>query len=215
MGLNEPVVPPFPISDYGTGCIGAITALIGLYHRAVRGGSWHGKASLLHYDLLLFKIGLLPESVQDQLRNWAGEDVLSLRHSHSVDQISGTVLRRMRNLFPDFVDNPVYLDYWSSGAYGTDVAAVLPVIEIEGWTSLSLERIDQMVRTMQHGTFSWTMARTFAKMKRKFVGSAGCFGAMNKSWYQLTPIDLSGHLGGGHRRNQQNEFYICFSGSLK
>lgn len=48
MGLDEPVVPPFPMSDYGTGCIGAIAALAGLYLRGARGGSWHGKASLLH-----------------------------------------------------------------------------------------------------------------------------------------------------------------------
>lgn len=54
MGLGEPVVPPFPISDYGAGCMGAIAALSGLHHRATRGGSWHGKVSLLQYDLLLF-----------------------------------------------------------------------------------------------------------------------------------------------------------------
>ncbi|KFY53492.1 hypothetical protein V496_07552 [Pseudogymnoascus sp. VKM F-4515 (FW-2607)] len=41
MGLSEPVIPPFPISDYGTGAMGAIAALTGLYHRAVSGGSWH------------------------------------------------------------------------------------------------------------------------------------------------------------------------------
>ncbi|KAG5990447.1 hypothetical protein E4U43_004286 [Claviceps pusilla] len=98
MGLDESVVPPFPISDYGTGCIGAITALAGLYHRTTKGGLWHGMASLLHYDLLLFKVGLLPESVQTELRQQAGPDFLALRHAHSVDQISGTALRRMRKL---------------------------------------------------------------------------------------------------------------------
>jgi crotonobetainyl-CoA:carnitine CoA-transferase CaiB-like acyl-CoA transferase len=67
MKLNEPVVPPFPISDYGTGCIGAIAALSGLYHRATKGGSWHGKVSLLHYDLLLFKAGQYPEEVQEEI----------------------------------------------------------------------------------------------------------------------------------------------------
>ncbi|KAK5993049.1 Acetyl-coenzyme A transferase nodX [Cladobotryum mycophilum] len=132
MGLQEPLVPPFPISDYGTGCIGAITALIGLYHRATRGGSWHGKASLLHYDLLLFKVGLLPEEVQDDLRKMMGEKVLALRHANSVDQISGTTLRRMREVYPEFVGNERYLSSWYSNAYKTDVSAVLPVVEIEG-----------------------------------------------------------------------------------
>ncbi|KAL6701568.1 CoA-transferase family III domain-containing protein [Trichoderma pleuroticola] len=132
MGVNEPMVPPFPISDYGTGCIGAITALIGLYHRATRGGSWHGKACLLHYDLLLFKVGLLPEHVQQKLRDTMGPEVLALRYHNSVDQISGTVLRRMREVYPDFVENPKYLDKWYADKYKAEVHAVKPVVEIEG-----------------------------------------------------------------------------------
>lgn len=132
MGLDEPVVPPFPISDYGTGCMGAITAMAGLYHRATRGGSWHGKVSLLQYDLLLFKAGLLPEEVQQQLRDQAGEDFFTLRHAHSVDHISGLALRQMRKNFPDFVDHPKYLDHWYSEGYKNDVSAVLPVVEIDG-----------------------------------------------------------------------------------
>ena len=38
MGLNEPVVPPFPMSDYGTGLMGAVAALEGLFYRARDGG---------------------------------------------------------------------------------------------------------------------------------------------------------------------------------
>jgi hypothetical protein len=132
MGLNEPVVPPFPISDYGTGCMGAIAALTGLLHRATRGGSWHGKVSLLHYDLLLYKAGLLPLEVQDQLRGQMGEDYLALRHANSVDQISGTALRRLRELYPEFVDQPKYLDHWYSDSYKAEVSAVLPVAEVQG-----------------------------------------------------------------------------------
>lgn len=81
MGLDEPVVPPFPISDYGTGCMGAIAALTALYHRSTRGGSWHGRVSLLQYDLLLFKAGILPDEVQNELRAMAGKEFLALRHS--------------------------------------------------------------------------------------------------------------------------------------
>jgi hypothetical protein len=132
MGRNEPMVPPFPISDYGTGCIGAITALVGLYHRATRGGSWHGKASLMHYDLLLFKVGLLPEHVQQKLRDTMGPEVLALRYHNSVDQISGTVLRRMREVYPGFVENPKFLDKWYADKYKAEVHVVKPVVEVEG-----------------------------------------------------------------------------------
>lgn len=132
MDLSEPVVPPFPISDYGTGCMGAIAALVGLYHRSTRGGSWHGKTSLLQYDLLLFQCGLLPESVQDELRAMAGTEFLSLRHSHSVDQISGTALRNMQKKFPDFFTRKDLRQRWYSAAYKTDVMVVSPVARITG-----------------------------------------------------------------------------------
>ncbi|WZH49886.1 CoA-transferase family III domain-containing protein [Fusarium acuminatum] len=132
MGLSEPVVPPFPISDYGTGCIGAITALLGLYHRATTGGSWHGKASLLHYDLLLFKVGQYPEEVKERLRKDIGPDFLAIRHAHSVDQISGTALLRMRNLYPELFTGDKYVEKWYSNAYQAEVEAVPPVVEIEG-----------------------------------------------------------------------------------
>lgn len=132
MNLSEPAVPPFPISDYGTGCMGAIAALAGLYHRTSRGGSWHGKASLLHYDLLLFRAGLYPQHVQDQMLGLAGADFLKLTHSNSVDQISGTALRNMKEKFPELFSRKYLCDKWYSAAYKADVTAVRPVAEIEG-----------------------------------------------------------------------------------
>jgi hypothetical protein len=132
MGLDEPVVPPFPISDYGTGCIGAIAALTGLYYRATRGGSWIGQVSLLQYDLLLFKVGLYPENVQRQLREQAGQDFLALRHSNSVDQISATVLNHFRKDTPDFWDTPDLFEKRFSAAYKAKVSVVRPVAQIEG-----------------------------------------------------------------------------------
>ncbi|KAK2768869.1 hypothetical protein FQN54_000729 [Arachnomyces sp. PD_36] len=132
MGLSEPVVPPFPISDYGTGCMGAIAALTGLYHRTRRGGSWHGKASLLHYDLLLFRVGLYPQSVQDELLQLAGSEFVSLSHANSVDQISGAALRNMKEKFPEFFSRKDLCDRWYSSAYNADVTVVRPVADIEG-----------------------------------------------------------------------------------
>jgi crotonobetainyl-CoA:carnitine CoA-transferase CaiB-like acyl-CoA transferase len=132
MGLSEPIVPPFPISDYGTGCMGAIVALIGLLHRTTRGGSWHGKVSLLQYDLLLFRAGLHLEEVQEQLRRSMGPEFLAMRHTNSVDQISGVVLRQMRQRFPAFFARPNLTDLWYSAKYGANIQAVHPVAEIKG-----------------------------------------------------------------------------------
>jgi hypothetical protein len=132
MGLNEPMVPPFPISDYGTGCMGAIAALTGLYHRTTKGGSWHGKVSLLQYDLLLFAAGQYFPEIQAQQRKLLSPEFLQLRHNHSVDQISKTTLLMMQKRFPELFDREKYCETWYSEKYGDYVCTVKPVVDIEG-----------------------------------------------------------------------------------
>lgn len=141
MGLPTPVVPPFPISDYGTGCMGAIAALSGLYHRAKTGGSYHGKASLMHYDLLLFAMGQYPAEVQEELRAAQPPDFFKLRHCDSVDRIGSTALKAMQERFPHLYtpadvnlegSRPALTEKWFSKAYGADVEVVKPVAVVEG-----------------------------------------------------------------------------------
>lgn len=132
MGLNEPVVPPFPISDYGTGCMGAIAALAGLYKRATTGGSWHGRVSLMGYDLLLFRVGQYGREMQEELREGTSEDFKALRHTHSVDHISGTTLLMMKERFPELFDMEEGGETWWSEKYGAEVKVVKPVVVIEG-----------------------------------------------------------------------------------
>ena len=136
MGLSTPVVPPFPISDYGTGCMGAIAALTGLYHRAKSGGSYHGKASLMHYDLLLFAMGQYSADVQEQLRAAQPSEFFKLRHCDSVDRISSTVLKGMQERFPHLyatAGNTVkegrqpLTERWFSRAYDAMIEVVRPV----------------------------------------------------------------------------------------
>ncbi|KAJ5121476.1 CoA-transferase family III [Penicillium bovifimosum] len=140
MGLSTPVVPPFPISDYGTGCMGAIAALTGLYHRAKTGGSYHGKASLMHYDLLLFAMGQYSDEVQEELRKVQSPEFFKLRHCDSVDRISSTVLKDMQQRFPHLYlpagavseGRKPLTELWSSRAYGADIEIVKPVATVEG-----------------------------------------------------------------------------------
>ncbi|CZR68323.1 probable CAIB/BAIF family enzyme [Phialocephala subalpina] len=131
LGLDEPVVPPFPISDYGTGCIGAITALTGLYNRATKGGSWHGKASLLQYDLLLFKAGQYSREVQKQLQAPCSAAFLSMRHDRSVDDISRSALAMVQMDHPELFQDSNF-ETWYSEGYGADVRVVKPVVDISG-----------------------------------------------------------------------------------
>lgn len=141
MGLSTPVVPPFPISDYGTGCMGAIAALTGLYHRAKSGGCYHGKVSLMHYDLLLFSVGQYPAEVQEQLRAAQPPAFFKLRHCDSVDRISSTVLKGMQARFPHLYmpaglqsqeGREPLTERWFSRAYNADIEVVRPVAVVEG-----------------------------------------------------------------------------------
>lgn len=132
MGLSEPVIPPFPISDYGTGVMGAVAALTGIYQRTANGGSWHGKVSLMQYDLLLFRVGLYDADVQERLRNKQAKDFFKLRHNHSVDQVSGTVIHQMREQYPWLFDESLYREGWTSKGWGAYVSVINPVVAIEG-----------------------------------------------------------------------------------
>lgn len=132
MNLPTPVVPPFPISDYGTGCMGAIAALTGLFHRATKGGSYHGRASLMHYDLLLFAVGQYSSAIQDEMRASLPADFFGLRHCDSVDRISSTVLRLMQKQFPHLYVSGALTEKWHSSAYDADVEVARPVAEIRG-----------------------------------------------------------------------------------
>lgn len=140
MGLSTPVVPPFPISDYGTGCMGAIAVLSGLYHRAKTGGSYQGKASLMHYDLLLFAVGQYSAEVQEELRASQPPEFFKLRHCDSVDRISSTVLKGMQERFPHLYASAgeqlegrqPLVEKWFSRAYNADVEVVRPIAAIEG-----------------------------------------------------------------------------------
>ncbi|RAH73476.1 CAIB/BAIF family enzyme [Aspergillus aculeatinus CBS 121060] len=138
MGHSAPMVPPFPISDYGTGCMGAIAALTGLYHRAKQGGSYHGKASLMHYDLLLFAVGKYSDAIQEQMRAAQPPEFFKLRHCDSVDRISSTVLKIMQARFPHLYAAPeqagdeALTEIWYSKAYGGDIEIVRPITQIDG-----------------------------------------------------------------------------------
>ncbi|KAK4167583.1 CoA-transferase family III domain-containing protein [Cladorrhinum sp. PSN259] len=136
MGLNEPVVPPFPMSDYGTGALGCLAALSGLYKRATEGGSWNCRTSLCQYDVFLLGLGLLPDGEQSRLRelfeegNEAG--FFGLRHSDSVDEVGRRALKRMREVTPFlFEGGKMMHEGWSEG-FGGKVRWPREAIEVDG-----------------------------------------------------------------------------------
>jgi len=131
MGLKEPIVPPFPMSDYGTGCMGAIAALTGLYRRAKEGGSWVARTSLCQYDIFLLRLGLYNEDIQERLRNRHDKDFFELRHADSVDEISGSALRSMMRVAPELFAEENMQGAWSKG-FREEVRWCRSPVEVEG-----------------------------------------------------------------------------------
>jgi hypothetical protein len=131
MGLDEPVVPPFPMSDYGTGCMGTIAALTGLYQRAKHGGSYLGTTSLCQYDIYLLQLGLYDNTMMAQLRQQHDADFFKLRHNDSVDEVGKRALRTMRRMHPELFDQKHMQECFSQG-FGASVRTIRPVVEIEG-----------------------------------------------------------------------------------
>ncbi|KAG4025932.1 hypothetical protein MFRU_048g00430 [Monilinia fructicola] len=115
MGLDEPVVPPFPMSDYGTGCMGAIAALTGLYRRAKEGGSWRGTTSLCQYDVFLLGLGLYGEDVKAKVRKDHDDHFFDLRHADSVDEVGGRALKSMHRAHPELFDEKNMQKTYSKG----------------------------------------------------------------------------------------------------
>ncbi|RAH67575.1 CoA-transferase family III [Aspergillus aculeatinus CBS 121060] len=139
LGHREPIVSPWPIADYGAGCMGAITALIGLYNRARFGGSYHGKVSLMQFNLLLFAVGQYPEEIQAMLRGRVSHAFRSLRHCDGVDRSTRIALADMQQQFPELFKSPKrstpnenLTEVWYSHCFGTDVEVVRPVACVEG-----------------------------------------------------------------------------------
>lgn len=113
--------------------MGAISALIGLYHRATKGGSYHAKVCLVQYDNLLFKLGMYPQDVQNQLREKFAGPYFDLRHNDHTDVFSGAALATLKEVAPELLDNEdEFTETWWSEGYNADVKVVGQVADIEG-----------------------------------------------------------------------------------
>ncbi|KAI0902300.1 CoA-transferase family III [Annulohypoxylon nitens] len=131
MGLNEPVVPPFPMSDYGTGCVGTIAALAGIYRRATQGGSWICRTSLSQYNIFLLSLGTYPTDVKDQLRRDHDPRFFELRHNDSVDEVSQRALASMKQLHPTLFSSHNMQSAYSE-AYGGLVTWTKEPLQVDG-----------------------------------------------------------------------------------
>ncbi|KAF2001769.1 CoA-transferase family III [Amniculicola lignicola CBS 123094] len=131
MGLDEPVVPPFPMSDYGTGCMGTIAALTGLYRRAKEGGSYVCTTSLCQYDIYLLGLGVYDTKMMAKLRAQHDDHFFALRHNDSVDEVGKRALKTMRRTHPELFEER-HLQQCYSVPFKAEVRTVKPCVDVEG-----------------------------------------------------------------------------------
>lgn len=93
----------------------------------------------MHYDLLLFAVGQYSPSVQEKLRASLPPEFFQIRHHDSVDRISATALKILRERFPHLFVSPddksgkeSYVEKWWSKGYNADIEVVRPIAEIDG-----------------------------------------------------------------------------------
>ncbi|KAI8175551.1 Formyl-CoA:oxalate CoA-transferase [Colletotrichum sp. SAR 10_70] len=131
MGLDAPVVPPFPMSDYGTGALGAVAAMAGLYRRATEGGSWVCRTSLCQYDVFLLSLGAYSPEVQAKLRKSHDPAFFDLKHHDSVDEVSKRALRSVKKLHPGLFAEDMMHSAWSEG-FDAEVRWPREAVSVEG-----------------------------------------------------------------------------------
>ncbi|KAM0334189.1 hypothetical protein ACHAQA_001209 [Verticillium albo-atrum] len=131
MGLDEPVVPPFPMSDYGTGALGCVAAMAGLYRRATEGGSWTCRTSLCQYDMFLLSLDAHSPEVQARLRKMHDPAFFDLRHHDSVDEVGKRALKSIKRLHPALFDEAMMQTAWSEG-FDADVRWPREVVRVQG-----------------------------------------------------------------------------------
>ncbi|EMG48381.1 nodX Acetyl-coenzyme A transferase nodX [Candida maltosa Xu316] len=133
MGKNEPMVPPFPMSDYGTGCLAAIAILLAIYKRNKQGGSYWCSSSLVQYDLLLLKQGSYPQEIWKSqiLENDIYNDFKKIRYYDSVDKISKTALTAIITQQPDLLTNTKYFTKQYSEGFHGEISTLLPVCQFD------------------------------------------------------------------------------------
>ena len=96
LGLDEPVTPIFPNSDYCTGLAGICAILIAILRRGERGGSFAVDVSLNYYNQWLVRcVGTYPEAIFWRMRDETGHE--DYRHWHTMGNTFPRMLRSLQD----------------------------------------------------------------------------------------------------------------------
>ncbi|KAL2848873.1 CoA-transferase family III domain-containing protein [Aspergillus pseudoustus] len=93
-GLDEPVIPLLPNSDYQTGLVGAISICQALFARAREGGSYKVDVSLTQYNLWYLQLGVHDATTHEALQSM--NPGFTARHDTELHPLVGQVERLSR-----------------------------------------------------------------------------------------------------------------------
>lgn len=135
MGLHEPVLPPFPMSDYGTGALGAAGALLALYRRTVEGGSYRVDVSLTGWNLWVQGLGQYPPDVWERMMQLHKPEIEEFKVGHlsNFDVVSKASIKSMKRLSPRLFDEQ-YMFEMDAPGFNAPVRSMRPVVR---YTSIS------------------------------------------------------------------------------
>ncbi|KAF4437161.1 CAIB/BAIF family enzyme [Fusarium austroafricanum] len=107
LGLDEPVVPLLPNSDYQTGLAGLIGILSAIHQRSKKGGSYNIDVSLSQFNQFLLGLGKHSAQVQQDLRTLHPN--LKVRHYDDMMSLTEKFMRTAYENTPQLF-NPRYFD---------------------------------------------------------------------------------------------------------
>ncbi|KAJ3549811.1 hypothetical protein NM208_g318 [Fusarium decemcellulare] len=137
LGLDEPVVPLLPNSDYQTGLVGAAAAIQALLARAKDDVTFDIDISLTQYNIWLYNLGLYSKEQQQELRSRDAE--FAPRHYDDMPALVGKTHESWKRIRPDIFTHPEYFWDMSGSEYGLeeDFRILAPAFSFErssiGW----------------------------------------------------------------------------------
>ncbi|KAJ4178459.1 hypothetical protein NW755_013174 [Fusarium falciforme] len=118
LGLDEPVVPLLPNSDYQTGLVGAVAVIDALLARAKDNVTFDLEISLTQYNIWYYRLGTYSEEQQQQLRN--RDTHFNPRHYDEMGTLVGKTHKSLEKVRPDLFTHPEYFWSMSGKDYGID-----------------------------------------------------------------------------------------------
>ncbi|KAF5012914.1 hypothetical protein FDECE_1048 [Fusarium decemcellulare] len=133
MGLDEPVVPLLPNSDYQTGIVGAIAILQALLERTKNDQTYDVDVSLTQYNIWYYRLGQYDEAQARELleRN----EGFSVRHYDEMQTLIFKTHAAIQKARPDIFKHPEYFWKMSSKEWGLedgeDITILAPAFKLE------------------------------------------------------------------------------------